>query len=160
MDAMVGHHSARHEHYGWASARLDDLVNWVPARLAAGLVALVRPRRAAAVWRAVRLDAPQHPSPNAGVVEAAFAAALDLRLGGTNRYGERVEERAPLGRGRPAEPGDIARAVRLSRHLTGAMLAGLAIAVAAPSVVNLLKGRRRSGGSLAPWPATSSTRSG
>ena len=140
MDAMVGHHSDRFDQFGWASARLDDLVNWVPARVAAALVALLRPRRAREVWRAVRDDAPQHPSPNAGVVEAAFAAALDLRLGGVNRYGERVEERAALGRGRAPTAADIAAAVRLSRQLAGALIAGLAIAAAAPSVVQRLKG--------------------
>ena len=139
MDAMVGHHSARFEQFGWASARLDDLVNWVPARVAAALVALLRPRRAGEVWRAVRVDAPQHPSPNAGVVEAAFAAALDLRLGGVNRYGDRVEERAALGRGRAPTAGDITAAVRLSHQLAAAMIAALAIAATAPSVVRRLK---------------------
>ncbi|MET0459971.1 MAG: adenosylcobinamide-phosphate synthase CbiB [Ilumatobacteraceae bacterium] len=139
MDAMVGHHSDRFEQFGWASARLDDLVNWVPARVAAALVALLRPRRAREVWRAVRVDAPRHPSPNAGVVEAAFAAALGLRLGGVNRYGERVEERASLGRGRSPTARDIAAAVRLSHQLAGVMIAGLTIAAAAPSVVRRLK---------------------
>ena len=139
MDAMVGHHSDRFEQFGWASARLDDLVNWVPARVAAALVALLRPRRAREVWRAVRVDAPRHPSPNAGVVEAAFAAALDLRLGGVNRYGDRVEERAALGRGRAPTAHDIAAAVRLSHQLAGAMIAGLALAAAAPCVVRRLK---------------------
>jgi adenosylcobinamide-phosphate synthase len=136
---MVGHHGDRFEQFGWASARLDDLVNWVPARVAAALVALLRPRRAREVWRAVRVDAPRHPSPNAGVVEAAFAGALDLRLGGVNRYGDRVEERAALGRGRAPTAGDIAAAVRLSAQLAGAMIAGLAIAAAAPSVVRRLR---------------------
>ena len=82
---------------------------------------------------------PRHPSPNAGVVEAAFAAALDLRLGGVNRYGDRVEERAALGRGRAPTASDIAAAVRLSRQLAGAMIAGLAVAAAAPSVVRRLR---------------------
>lgn len=139
MDAMVGHHSDRFEQFGWASARLDDLVNWLPARVAAALVVLLRPRRAREVWRAVRVDAPRHPSPNAGVVEAAFAGALDLRLGGVNRYGDRVEERAALGRGRTPTARDIAAAVRLSHQLAGAMIAGLAIAAAAPCVVRRLK---------------------
>ena len=117
LDAMVGHHSARYERYGWASARLDDLAGWVPARVTAALVAGVRPASAGAVWAAVRTQAPAHPSPNAGVAEAAFAAALGLRLGGENRYGDRVELRPPLGTGRPAEAGDIARAVALSRDV-------------------------------------------
>ncbi len=121
LDAMVGHRSARYERYGWASARLDDLAGWIPARVTAGLVAVVRPASAPAVWTAVRTQAPAHPSPNAGVAEAAFAAALGLRLGGENRYGARVELRPPLGTGRPAEAGDIARAVALSRDVAGAL---------------------------------------
>jgi len=129
LDAMVGHKSERYLRFGWASARIDDAANYLPARVAAGLVALVRPRRAGPVWRAVTEQAGQHPSPNAGVVEAAFAAALDLRLGGTNRYGERVEERPVLGTGRPPGPEDIGRAVTLSRHVTAA-LSGLLIGAA------------------------------
>jgi adenosylcobinamide-phosphate synthase len=117
LDAMVGHRSPRYERYGWASARLDDLAGWVPARVTAALVAAARPRSAAAVWTAVRPQAPAHPSPNAGVAEAAFAAALGLRLGGQSRYGDRVEIRPPLGTGRPAETADIARAVALARDV-------------------------------------------
>ena len=81
LDAMVGHRNERYERFGWAAARLDDAANWVPARLAGGLVAAVRPGRAREVLDAVA-HPPAHPSPNAGVVEAAFAAALGLRLGG------------------------------------------------------------------------------
>jgi adenosylcobinamide-phosphate synthase len=125
MDAMVGHHSDRYERYGWASARLDDAAAWLPARVTAGLVAACRPRAGAAVWRSVRRDAPAHPSPNSGVAEAAFAAALGLRLGGESRYGDRVERRPPLGDGRPAEGQDIARAVDLSRDVTLALAGGL-----------------------------------
>ena len=95
----------------------------MPARVTAALVAASRPRAAGAVWRTVRRDAPAHPSPNSGVAEAAFAAALGVRLGGTSRYGDRVEERPPLGDGRPVAPPDIARAVRLS-HDVGLALAG------------------------------------
>jgi adenosylcobinamide-phosphate synthase len=127
LDAMVGHRSPRYLRYGWASARLDDVAGWVPARVVAGLVMTVRPGAASQVWTVVRRDAPAHPSPNAGVAEAAFAAALGLRLGGTNRYGDRVELRPPLGDGRPAEPGDIAGAVRLSRDVTLALAGVLAV---------------------------------
>ena len=131
LDAMVGHHSARYEHYGWASARLDDVAGWVPARVTAALVAGVRPASAGAVWAAVRTHAPAHPSPNAGVAEAAFAAALGLRLGGANRYGDRVELRPPLGTGRPAEAGDIARAVALSGDVCTSMVVISAISARA-----------------------------
>jgi adenosylcobinamide-phosphate synthase len=127
LDAMVGHRSTRYERFGWASARLDDVANFVPARLTAALVAAVRPSSAGAVWRAVRDDAPAHPSPNSGVAEAAYAAALGLRLGGTSRYGERVEERPSLGTGRPAEPADIAAARRLARDVAAACAVSLAV---------------------------------
>jgi adenosylcobinamide-phosphate synthase len=128
LDSMVGHRSERYANYGWASARLDDAVAWVPARLTAALVALVRPRAARPVWTAVRTQAPAHPSPNAGVAEAAFAAALGVRLGGCNRYGERSEERAQLGTGRPTRPHDIDEAVRLSRDVSAALAAVLTVA--------------------------------
>jgi adenosylcobinamide-phosphate synthase len=122
LDSMVGNRNSRYVRYGWASARLDDMAAFVPARLTALLVAAVRPRAAAAVWRAVRTQAPAHPSPNAGVAEAAFAAALDLRLGGANHYGATVEHRPVLGVGRDAGPSDIARAVDLSRDVTTALV--------------------------------------
>ncbi|PVE12237.1 cobalamin biosynthesis protein, partial [Streptomyces scopuliridis] len=77
-----------------------------------------------AALRAVRRDARKHPSPNAGPVEASFAGALGVRLGGTLAYGGRVEHRPVLnGEGRSVEVGDIERAVRLSRRVTGAALA-------------------------------------
>jgi adenosylcobinamide-phosphate synthase len=133
MDAMVGHRSARYAHYGWASARLDDLANWVPARCTAALVAMVRPGSAREVRWAVFTQASAHPSPNSGVAEAAFAAALGIRLGGTNRYGDRVEVRPPLGRGRSAQPSDIAPAVRLSRDVSTALSFVLGVAAAVQS---------------------------
>ena len=128
MDAMVGHRNDRYVRYGWASARLDDLAAWVPARVTAAIVAVCRPRSARTVWHVVRRDAPAHPSPNSGVAEAAFAAALGVRLGGPSRYGDREEERPRLGDGRPVAPHDIARAVRLS-HDVGLALAGSLVAV-------------------------------
>jgi adenosylcobinamide-phosphate synthase len=136
LDAMVGHRTDRYTNFGWASARLDDAMAWLPARLTAVLVALVRPGRAGSVAHAVRRQAPAHPSPNAGVAEAAFAAALGLRIGGENRYGDRVELRPPLGDGRAVEPVDIHRAVRLSYDVGSAMAAGLV-------TVGMLPWRRR-----------------
>ncbi len=121
MDAMVGYRHDRYLRYGWASARLDDVAAFVPARLTAFLVVVVRPGAAGAIWRAVRDQAPSHPSPNSGVAEAAFAAALDVRLGGENRYGDRTEHRPALGTGRAVEAGDIARAVSLSRDVCHAL---------------------------------------
>jgi adenosylcobinamide-phosphate synthase len=124
LDAMVGHLSPRYARFGWAAAKADDAAAWLPARLTAGLVGLVRPGRSGDVWRAVWTQAPAHPSPNAGVAEAAFAAALDLRLGGRNVYEGRVEHRAELGTGRPASSEDIERAVRLCADVTVALTAG------------------------------------
>ncbi|MFD4611458.1 cobalamin biosynthesis protein [Streptomyces sp. NPDC058451] len=117
LDAMVGHKSPRYRRYGWASARLDDLTGWPGARLTAVLAAVAGddPRGAVRAWRA---DARKHPSPNAGPVEAAFAGALGVRLGGTLSYGGRVEHRPVLnGAGRAVQQGDIERAVRLSRRV-------------------------------------------
>ncbi|RDI73578.1 Cobalamin biosynthesis protein CobD/CbiB [Gaiella occulta] len=125
MDAMVGHRNARYRRYGWASARLDDAAAWLPARLTALLVATVRPRQARAVLRAVREDAPHHPSPNAGVGEAAFAAALGITLGGATDYGDRVEQRPLLGTGTQPTTADIRRAVTLSRQAELALALGL-----------------------------------
>ncbi|GAA1869863.1 cobalamin biosynthesis protein [Actinomadura bangladeshensis] len=115
LDAMVGYRSPRYERFGWAAARLDDVANWVPARVTAGLVvACGRP----GAWRVLRRDGKKHPSPNAGQVEAAFAGALDVRLGGVNAYGGRVERRPEMGDGRVPEVRDIRRAVKLSAAVT------------------------------------------
>lgn len=124
MDAMVGHHSPRYERFGWASARLDDVAAYLPARMSVLLVCLARPRRTRVVLNTVQRDAASHPSPNAGVVEAAFAAALGLQLGGPLRYGTRHEDRPYLGRGPRPRAADIARAVRLASH-TELALVGL-----------------------------------
>ncbi|MBD9736036.1 cobalamin biosynthesis protein, partial [Streptomyces sp. H28] len=90
LDAMVGHRSPRYLRFGWASARLDDVVGAPGARLTAVLAAAAGPDPRGAV-RAWRDDAGRHPSPNAGPVEASFAGALGVRLGGTLSYGGRVE---------------------------------------------------------------------
>jgi adenosylcobinamide-phosphate synthase len=126
LDAMVGHRNERYRRFGWASARLDDAANWVPARLTALLVAAVRPRQARDVLDVV-VHPPAHPSPNAGVAEAAFAAALGLCLGGDTVYAGVVDPRPAFGTGRPPEPADIDAAVRLSRDVTLALAALLAV---------------------------------
>jgi adenosylcobinamide-phosphate synthase len=130
LDAMVGHRSPRYERFGWASARADDVANWLPARVTAGAVAAVRPARAVAVLQAVRSQASAHPSPNAGVSEAAFAAALGVTLGGTNRYGGRTEIRPRLGSGPAPGVDHIAAACRLSRHATYAVAGTLGLVAA------------------------------
>jgi adenosylcobinamide-phosphate synthase len=141
LDAMVGHLSPRYRRFGWAAARLDDLLTWPAARLGAALACALAPavggdpRRA---WRMLRRDGAAHPSPNAGRMEAAFAGALGVRLGGRNDYGGRVEQRPALGEGPPPGPDDVDRAVRLSR-LVGAATA--AVAVAAASVAGRASAR-------------------
>ncbi|HEY3466630.1 MAG TPA: cobalamin biosynthesis protein [Amycolatopsis sp.] len=129
LDAMVGYKSPRYRRFGWAAARADDVVNLVPSRLGAVLTVLCSGGRARDAWRVWRRDGEAHPSPNAGQVEAAFAGALDIRLGGTNSYGGEVESRARLGEGRDPEPVDLRRAVRLSR-LVGAAAVAVAAGVA------------------------------
>jgi adenosylcobinamide-phosphate synthase len=133
LDAMVGYTSARYRRFGWASARLDDLANLVPARVTALLVACLAPAvggSARGALRAWRRDAAAHPSPNAGQVEAAVAGALGVGLGGRTVYPHGVEERPRLGSGPPPTPDDLARAARLSR-LVGAAAAVLGAVLAA-----------------------------
>jgi adenosylcobinamide-phosphate synthase len=142
LDAMVGHRSPRHLRFGWASARLDDVAGWPGARATALLTVAAAGGGSAGsgsagdAWRVWRRDASAHPSPNAGQAEAAFAGALGVRLGGTLRYGDRVEHRAVLGaESRPVQVGDIERACVLSRRV-GLLAAGTAVLTA------WLKGRR------------------
>ncbi|MBD0022553.1 cobalamin biosynthesis protein [Gordonia pseudamarae] len=121
LDAMVGYRSPRYERFGWASARLDDLANFVPARVG-GVLAVVLGPDPAASWAAWHRDAHNHPSPNAGVVEASFAGALGIGLGGRTVYAHGVEMRPELGRGHAPGPVDLRAAVRLSRRVqTGAV---------------------------------------
>ncbi|MFQ1003365.1 cobalamin biosynthesis protein [Modestobacter sp. SSW1-42] len=130
LDAMVGYRSPRYTRFGWASARFDDVVNWVPARLTAVLTVLTAPLAGgspAGAWRVWRRDGAAHPSPNAGRCEASLAGALGLRLGGRNVYGARVEERPVLGDGRPPVRADVGRAVRLSRAVWTAAAAAAAV---------------------------------
>jgi adenosylcobinamide-phosphate synthase len=151
LDAMIGHHSPRYERFGWAAARLDDVANYLPARVTAILTVACAggpdwvndvidfartgqsrnrpagdPRPAADAWRAFRRYGGQHPSPNAGRCEAAFAGALGIRLGGTNVYHGVAESRPELGDGRSPEPADIRRATSLSRAVTAAATAASA----------------------------------
>jgi adenosylcobinamide-phosphate synthase len=126
LDAMVGRRDDRYREFGWAAARLDDALNWLPARLTAVLTALCsgRPR---AAWAIVRRDGARHPSPNAGRAEAAFAGALGVQLGGPLSYDGATELRPELGDGPPPAAQDVRRAVRLSRRVGAAALAACAL---------------------------------
>lgn len=131
LDAMWGYRTPRLAAFGWAAARLDDLLNYVPARLTAIAYALCGATRTAfACWRS---QAPQWDSPNAGPVMAAGAGALGLALGGAATYHGQLETRPTLGAGRAPRGADIAAALRLVRRALalwlGVWLAiGLAIA--------------------------------
>lgn len=128
LDAMVGHRNERYTRFGWASARLDDVLNWVPARVTATLAALLaptvggRPGEAFAAWRR---DAAGHPSPNAGPVEAAFAGALGVQLGGVNTYRGVRDDRQTLGSGREPATNDIETAAHLARLVGHSTITGL-----------------------------------
>lgn len=125
LDAMVGYKNSRHFNFGWASARLDDVANVPAARLGGVLIAMAEPTRAREAIRIWRRDAADHPSPNAGVVESAFAGALGVRLGGTNTYHGVVEHRVAMGDGPAPVVADIDRANRLATRV------GLAAALVA-----------------------------
>ncbi|RMH36089.1 MAG: cobalamin biosynthesis protein CobD [Nitrospirae bacterium] len=117
LDSMIGYRTPEYEHIGWASAKVDDLVNWLPARISAVLIviaAILCFRTGGEAWRIFRRDGAKHPSPNAGRPEAAMAGALQVRLGGTNTYqGIRVMRPTLGDPRRPLVPIQICRAVRL-----------------------------------------------
>ena len=114
LDAMWGYRDARHLHFGWFAARLDDALNYVPARLTAIVYGVVGNfPRALACWRQ---QAPLWYSPNAGPVMAAGAGALGLKLGGDARYGGQWKRRPELGCGDAPRHADIGRALALVRR--------------------------------------------
>jgi adenosylcobinamide-phosphate synthase len=141
-DSMIGHLTPRHADFGLAAAKLDDLVNWPAARLAAlwiGLAALLTPEASTRqAWRCVARDASFHASPNAGWPEAAMAGALGLRLGGPRIYAKKKggarRKDAWIGDGRAdLDARDIRVALRLYRRaclVNWAALAGLALLIA------------------------------
>jgi adenosylcobinamide-phosphate synthase len=133
-DSMIGHRTSRHEAFGWAAARLDDLANLPASRLSALLIvaaAAVSPGASASgAWHAVRRDAPRHRSPNAGFPEAAMAGALGLALAGPRVYGGVRVEDAVMGDGRrEATPADIRAALALYQR-ADAMLIGVVAVLA------------------------------
>ncbi len=114
LDAMWGYRNDAYLHFGWAAARLDDLLNLVPARLTALSYAMVG--RTGAAWRCWRTQGPTWYSPNAGPVMAAGAGALQVRLGGPAPYGGRMKQRPLLGCGAAPGVADIERAIALVRR--------------------------------------------
>jgi adenosylcobinamide-phosphate synthase len=134
-DSMIGHRTPRHAAFGWAAARLDDLVNLPASRLAALLIvaaAILSGKNSAQhAWHAVLRDAPKHRSPNAGYPEAAMAGALGLSLAGPRTYGGVRVDDAFMGDGRrEASSEDIRRALKLYRAADAVLLALVAILAA------------------------------
>jgi adenosylcobinamide-phosphate synthase len=136
-DSMVGHRTQRHCAFGFAAAKLDDLVNILPARLAALWlwVAAERAQKAAA-WRTIRRDARGHPSPNAGWPEAAIAGALGVKLGGPRIYAMRNVEDRWIGDGRSdLSAHDITRALQVYRRACAINFMALVLAALASLLV-------------------------
>jgi adenosylcobinamide-phosphate synthase len=139
-DSMIGHRTPRHKDFGFASARLDDLLNLPASRLSALLIvaaaATSKDTSASQAWNAVRRDARGHRSPNAGYPEAAMAGALGLALAGPRVYGGILTDDATMGNGRrDAGPQDIRAALALYRRadlIFIVLVAVLAAAVIAP----------------------------
>lgn len=143
LDAMVGYRNDRYRQFGWASARLDDVAGFLPARLTAVATVVAGPnrRQALAAWQR---DASNHPSPNAGVVEASAAGALGLQLGGKTVYLSGVEMRPVLGGGRAPAVADVRRAAELSKRVQNIVALSCAGAVVVAGCVRHAKARAAS----------------
>ena len=136
-DSMIGHRTERHAAFGWASARLDDVLNWIPARLTALLLSgagfLVKEADAERGWTTALRDARKHESPNAGWPEAALAGALGFSLGGPRAYDGEVHDLPEFGAGgrRDLGPAEIRQALKLYGMM-------LNLALAATLVIGLI----------------------
>ena len=132
LDSMIGHKDERYVDFGWASARLDDVANWIPARLSAVLIIMIaalimgEPARVRTGWRVLWRDGGRHPSPNSGQPEAAMAGSLGVQLGGINFYHGVPNDRPLLGKGgRQPIPSDIKAA---SHVMVGVCALGVTVA--------------------------------
>lgn len=129
LDSMIGYRNEKYEAYGKLAARLDDLVNWIPARLTGLCFVAVSPDRQYA-WQIMRRDAGLHRSPNAGWPEAAMAAGLNCRLSGPRSYGDRLEQHPWVNDGAPdPDSATITEAMAMLRRCL-AVVAGLLVVVA------------------------------
>lgn len=122
MDSMIGHRSKQYVHLGWAAARLDDLANYLPARMTGIFYALIAPFTPGgfkATILTMFYDAQKHPSPNSGIPEAAVAGALGVQLGGTNYYQGMLSQRALMGKQiNKLSSGHIQQALKLTYWIT------------------------------------------
>ena len=148
LDAMVGHRNDRYRRFGTAAAKLDDAADWLPARITGALACLLAPvvgGNSAEAWRIMRRDAHDHPSPNGGWCEAAWAGALGVQLGGRNVYFNRVEERGLLGDGPRPTATELRKAARLVGAVTaaGAVLASAVTLAAATAATATALSRAR-----------------
>ncbi|MDP5275211.1 adenosylcobinamide-phosphate synthase CbiB [Chengkuizengella axinellae] len=134
LDSMVGYKNDKYQHYGWASARFDDVLNWIPARLTGLLIVIVsflhKKLDSERSWKSIRTFAHHHPSPNSGIPESAVAGALGIQLGGVNVYGGIISERARMGVAlRKLECDDILHSIQIlygvSLLCVGGILCGL-----------------------------------
>jgi adenosylcobinamide-phosphate synthase len=139
LDSMVGYKNDKYIYFGWASARLDDVLNYIPARIAGVLLWLIalldKGLSAGEAWHTVRRDARKHPSPNGGIPEAAVAGALGIQLGGRNSYGGIISERAKMGLPhRPMVAEDIRRTTSILVQTIGLILIILTLAASMSGV--------------------------
>ncbi|RJX40678.1 cobalamin biosynthesis protein CobD [Paenibacillus pinisoli] len=133
LDSMVGYRNDKYISFGWCSARLDDVLNYIPARLtgllmvaAAALLPGMKPRKS---WKSIRAFASLHPSPNSGIPESAVAGAIGIQLGGINRYFGIASERARMGwKTRELEPRDIRTSIHILYAVSALALAGMGVA--------------------------------
>jgi adenosylcobinamide-phosphate synthase len=127
LDSMIGHRSERHEHFGWAAARIDDVANFIPARLT-GLIFALAGREPKAAFACMARYGSKHRSPNAGWPEAAMAGSLFVRLCGPRFYGgERVDESWLNESARDPAAGDIALGLKLYVHAMAGLVGLLVI---------------------------------
>ncbi|MCZ8516387.1 adenosylcobinamide-phosphate synthase CbiB [Paenibacillus filicis] len=134
LDSMVGYKNDKYIDFGWASARFDDVLNWLPARLTGALLvltaALTPGAKAVPAARSIRRFARLHPSPNSGIPESAVAGALGIELGGVNVYHGRISERARMGWPlREREREDIRRTIRMMYGVSYWIAGGLLLCV-------------------------------
>lgn len=126
LDSMLGYKNERYIYFGWAAARLDDLANYIPARLSGLVLPLAVALCGLNVSDSIAVmkrDAKKHPSPNSGILEAGFAGAMGITLGGENIYGGQISSRALMGNTkRPLKTEDILVAVRLMKMVSALFL--------------------------------------